>query len=403
MLVEFFDCLSSASTRNLSWRAPVFAHYRTRGGLPAENTPGDISGRGYALLTPRRPWRYHALSEEYPASLFRSGHLINGDDLRYHADADGSTYCNVFVADVAASVGAPLPRVLSYGGPLFEADAVAMWAWVVGPGRKLGWVEIGLPRAVTCAARRFVIMYNPPEASRHGHVAVVMPGSTLSRLRLLEAARQGVADVKPRVGARFACFAGPLMTGATPDSSAARLLMRADYVLWAVAELLARSTPPHGFETWPVVAACLYAEDRRFWSHMGVEPRAIARALIRTVRGNPQGGSTLVQQLVRRVLGWYEVTPERKISELAIALLLGMRVERRLLLWAYLLTAYFGYNAFGIYNASALLFGEPFPERLSGETAAMLAAALKYPLRRYRDECVYARRRQRALWILRGV
>ncbi|MCA9614299.1 MAG: transglycosylase domain-containing protein [Myxococcales bacterium] len=142
--------------------------------------------------------------------------------------------------------------------------------------------------------------------------------------------------------------------------------------------------------------AVVEAEDRRFWSHPGIDAKAMARATVATVRGCRQGASTLVQQLVRHILGWYEPHPRRKAVEVALALSLAARWDRRALLWASILVGYVGdvapQGTLGLLRSRFL--------QIDLVEAADLAASLKYPTRRNEDPARSRRRAQRAAWLL---
>jgi membrane peptidoglycan carboxypeptidase len=76
----------------------------------------------------------------------------------------------------------------------------------------------------------------------------------------------------------------------------------------------AYATPPK-----PMIELLLAGEDHRFPYHPGVDTVALCRALWMTVRGSPQGGSTVAMQLVRTITGRYERTLGRKIREIMFA------------------------------------------------------------------------------------
>ena len=96
--------------------------------------------------------------------------------------------------------------------------------------------------------------------------------------------------------------------------------------------------PPH------VRDAVLATEDRRFYSHTGLDPFGIARALAADLLSGElrQGASTLTQQLVKNYYLTSERTFERKIREAAMSLMLDYRTEKIDLLQAYLTEVYLG-------------------------------------------------------------
>ncbi|MFU7527909.1 transglycosylase domain-containing protein [Qipengyuania sp. ASV99] len=128
--------------------------------------------------------------------------------------------------------------------------------------------------------------------------------------------------------------------------------------------------PPH------VVQAFLAIEDRRFYSHWGVDPRGIARAAW-TGRG---GGSTITQQLAKFTF----LTPEQSLSRKAREALIAFWIEGWLnkdqILERYLSNAYFGDNQYGLRAASLHYFYRQ-PENLLPHQAAMLAGLLQAPSR----------------------
>ena len=88
-------------------------------------------------------------------------------------------------------------------------------------------------------------------------------------------------------------------------------------------------------------------EDRRFYSHFGVDPIGLARAVAANVlhRGVSQGGSTLTQQLAKNLFLTQERTLWRKMQELVLALWLERRFSKTQILELYLNRVYFGSGA----------------------------------------------------------
>ncbi len=128
--------------------------------------------------------------------------------------------------------------------------------------------------------------------------------------------------------------------------------------------------PPH------VVCAFLAIEDRRFYSHWGIDPRGIARAAITGVGG----GSTITQQLAKFTFLTPEQSLSRKAREAVIALWLEAWLTKDDILESYLSNAYFGDNQYGLRAASLHYFYRQ-PEKLRPEQAAMLAGLLQAPSR----------------------
>ncbi|KWV90556.1 transglycosylase domain-containing protein [Erythrobacter sp. YT30] len=125
-----------------------------------------------------------------------------------------------------------------------------------------------------------------------------------------------------------------------------------------------------------VVEAFLAIEDRRFYSHWGVDPRGIARAAF-TGRG---GGSTITQQLAKFTFLTPEQTLSRKAREALIAFWMESWLTKDEILGRYLSNAYFGDNQYGLRAASLHYFYRK-PENLLPEQAAMLAGLLQAPSR----------------------
>src|SRR5687768_980181 len=126
--------------------------------------------------------------------------------------------------------------------------------------------------------------------------------------------------------------------------------------------------------------AMVAVEDKRFRSHIGVDPLGMARALkVRVSRGRwTQGGSTITQQLARNIFLTNSRTFGRKIREGILALALERRFTKDQILELYLNRVYFGGGAFGIDSASRRFFGHS-ASRLSTGEAAMIAGLVKAP------------------------
>ncbi|NCP17636.1 MAG: penicillin-binding protein [Erythrobacter sp.] len=128
-----------------------------------------------------------------------------------------------------------------------------------------------------------------------------------------------------------------------------------------------------------VVNAFLATEDRRFYSHWGVDPRGLARATINNWSGGPtQGGSTITQQLAKFTFLTPEQSLSRKAREMLIAFWLESWLTKDEILERYLSNAYFGDNTYGLRAASLHYFYRQ-PEKLTPNQAAMLAGLLKAP------------------------
>ena len=130
-----------------------------------------------------------------------------------------------------------------------------------------------------------------------------------------------------------------------------------------------------------VIEPFIAIEDRRFYSHWGVDPRGVARALwTNLTTGRTQGGSTITQQLAKFTFLTPEQSVTRKAREALIAFWLEAWLTKDEILERYLSNAYFGDNVYGLRAASLHYFYRK-PENLKPEQAAMLAGLLQAPSR----------------------
>jgi penicillin-binding protein 1A len=128
--------------------------------------------------------------------------------------------------------------------------------------------------------------------------------------------------------------------------------------------------------------AFIAIEDRRFYSHYGVDPIGIARAAVANIlhRGVSQGGSTLTQQLAKNLFLTQERTLQRKLQEVELALWLERKHSKSEILELYLNRVYFGSGAYGVEAAAQRYFGKSAKNVTIAE-AAMLAGLVKSPTR----------------------
>jgi penicillin-binding protein 1A len=129
-----------------------------------------------------------------------------------------------------------------------------------------------------------------------------------------------------------------------------------------------------------VIKAVLATEDRRFFTHFGIDFFGLTRAMQENVRANSvvQGGSTITQQLAKNLFLSNERTVERKIKEAFLSLWLEMNLSKKEILQLYLDRAYMGGGTFGIAAAADFYFGKKIKD-LSLAEAAMLAGLFKAP------------------------
>ncbi len=138
--------------------------------------------------------------------------------------------------------------------------------------------------------------------------------------------------------------------------------------------------------------ALVATEDRRFYSHHGVDMRGLIRSAISTTSGDTQGGSTLTMQYVKQIR-YYQAGDDLKKQREAIAQNLNRKIEdakcalyientehesKTAILDNYLNIAFFGENSYGIETAAQTYFGK-HTSRLSLPESAMLVGLLRAP------------------------
>lgn len=128
--------------------------------------------------------------------------------------------------------------------------------------------------------------------------------------------------------------------------------------------------------------AVLATEDRRFYSHFGIDPVGLARAMAHNLMkgGVHQGGSTITQQLAKVLFLTPERTLKRKVQEAILAFKLEHRFSKREILTIYLNRVYLGSGTFGVDAAAKRYFGKS-ARRLSLYESAIIAGLLKAPSR----------------------
>ncbi|WP_411034452.1 transglycosylase domain-containing protein [Shinella sp. BYT-45] len=128
--------------------------------------------------------------------------------------------------------------------------------------------------------------------------------------------------------------------------------------------------------------AVIAIEDRRFYSHFGVDPLGLARAMLTNITSGRmvQGGSTLTQQLAKNLFLSPERTLERKVQEVLLAFWLEHKYSKDQILAMYLNRVFFGSNSYGVEAASRRYFNKSARDVNLGE-AALLAGLLKAPSR----------------------
>ncbi len=121
-------------------------------------------------------------------------------------------------------------------------------------------------------------------------------------------------------------------------------------------------------------------EDTEFYSHHGINFKALLRALIKDIKAGSfvEGGSTLTQQLARNLF----LTKKKHLMRKAEEAILAVQIERKYskpdILEMYLNQVYWGHNAYGIESAARLYFGKS-ADSVSLAESAMLVGLLKGP------------------------
>ncbi|OYQ33799.1 carboxypeptidase [Niveispirillum lacus] len=158
-----------------------------------------------------------------------------------------------------------------------------------------------------------------------------------------------------------------------------------------------RELPPH------FVQALVATEDRRFFSHFGVDPVGIARAAYANYQAGRtvQGGSTLTQQLAKNLFLTPDQTFKRKAQEALLALQLEATYSKEQILTAYLNRVYLGAGTFGV-DAAARTYFNKSARDLTLREAAIIVGLLKAPSR-YAPTASMNRATQRMGVVLRAM
>ncbi len=131
-----------------------------------------------------------------------------------------------------------------------------------------------------------------------------------------------------------------------------------------------------------LVQAVLATEDRRFYSHFGIDPLGLVRATFKNASAGTvvEGGSTITQQLAKNLFLRPDRTVTRKLEEVVYAVWLEQRFSKKEILELYLNRVYFGGGTYGVEAASRRYFGKS-SRFVTLPQAALLAGLLKAPSR----------------------
>lgn len=186
------------------------------------------------------------------------------------------------------------------------------------------------------------------------------------RLDLNEGIITNVVSVQERDSLPFVTLEPPLLSGMRGGSRQVR-------------EWVPYSRIPQA-----AIKTVLAVEDRRFFSHYGVDPVAIGRALWTNLTrgGVVQGGSTITQQLAKNLFYSPQRTMGRKLREVVAAFVMEWKYRKEEILESYLNEIYLGQagsvSIYGIGEAANRYFGKPL-EALSIEEVATIAGLIKGP------------------------
>jgi penicillin-binding protein 1A len=146
--------------------------------------------------------------------------------------------------------------------------------------------------------------------------------------------------------------------------------------------------------------AVIATEDRRFYSHFGIDPIGIARAALADLRAGHivQGASTITQQLAKNLFLTPDRTWKRKIQEVLLALWLEHKFSKDQILEIYLNRVYLGAGTYGV-DAAARRYFNKSARNLSLYESAVIAGLLKAPTRfsPARDQALAAERADQVL------
>ncbi|MBN1497530.1 MAG: transglycosylase domain-containing protein, partial [Spirochaetes bacterium] len=166
-----------------------------------------------------------------------------------------------------------------------------------------------------------------------------------------------------------------------------------------ITELYRQRRYPVSYEDMPLclINAFLSAEDQGFFDHFGIDPPAIIRAMGKNIIASVkslrpvivQGGSTITQQLAKRLFTSSERTFARKALEAVLALQIEKRFTKEEILEMYFNQIYFGHGCHGVAAASEFFFKKKFKYLTAIESSVLAGlpsrpnglSPIKYPRR----------------------
>jgi len=153
-----------------------------------------------------------------------------------------------------------------------------------------------------------------------------------------------------------------------------------------------------------IIHAFISAEDKKFYSHIGIDILAIIRAIISNILSSFSnskliGASTITQQVVKNLLLSNEISYDRKIKEILLAIRIENILEKDEILELYLNDIYLGFGSYGIASASLNYFDKSLNE-LQLHEIAFLAALPKAP-NNYHPILKYKEALERRNWVIK--
>ena len=129
--------------------------------------------------------------------------------------------------------------------------------------------------------------------------------------------------------------------------------------------------PPH------LRHAFVAVEDHRFYTHLGIDPLALGRAVVRNITspGTVEGGSTLTQQLARTLFLSNQKSYGRKAREAVLALIIDSQLSKDEVLELYLNRIYLSAGVYGVETMSRMVFGKPAKQLTLAESALIAGLA----------------------------
>ncbi|NEQ30679.1 MAG: hypothetical protein F6K04_06705 [Leptolyngbya sp. SIO4C5] len=126
--------------------------------------------------------------------------------------------------------------------------------------------------------------------------------------------------------------------------------------------------------------AVLAIEDSYFYTHKGINPSSVARALLANMQAGAtvEGGSTITMQLVKNLFLSPDRTVSRKLAEAVLALRLEQIFDKNQILEMYLNQVYWGHNTYGVETAAQSYFNKSATELTLAESA-MMAGLIQAP------------------------